>query len=197
MKIKNVEFEISATKPEHYPQNNIPEIVFLGRSNVGKSSFINAFTNKKKLAYTSSTPGKTQVINFFLINEKFYMVDVPGYGYARVSKKQREQFGKMIEKYLTVRDNLKLAVLLVDFKVGPTSDDILMYDFLDYYGIKTLVIATKKDKVKSSLQSKHKKEIFKKMPNLDEKNLVVYSKEINSTLAKVYEYFDDVLGYNE
>ncbi len=197
MKIKDVVFEISATKPEHYPETTKEEIVFLGRSNVGKSTFINSFTNKKKLAYTSSTPGKTQVINFFLINNAFYLVDVPGYGYARVSKKQRESFGKMIERYLTVRESLKMAVLLVDFKVGPTEDDILMYDYLDYHNIKTLIIATKKDKVKSSLQSKHKKNILKKLEGLDEKDLIIYSKEIPATLNPVFEYFDEVLENNE
>ncbi len=193
MKIKDVLFEISATKPEHYPEANKEEVVFLGRSNVGKSSFINCFTNKKKLAYTSSTPGKTQVINFFLINESFYLVDVPGYGYARVSKKQREAFGKMIERYLTVRENLKMAVLLVDFKVGPTQDDILMYDYLNYYNIKTLIVATKKDKVKSSLQAKHKKNILSKFEGLNKNDLIVYSKEIPSTMTDVYTYFEEVL----
>ncbi len=197
MKIKEVLFEISATKPEHYPHPQKEEVVFLGRSNVGKSSFINSFTNKKKLAYTSSTPGKTQVINFFLVNESFYLVDVPGYGYARVSKKQREAFGKMIEKYLTIRESLKMAVLLVDFKVGPTEDDIMMYEFLKYYNIQTLIVATKKDKVKNSLQAKHKKNILNKMQGLDEKDLMVYSKEIPTTLTPIYSYFEKVLDKYE
>ncbi len=197
MKIKDVVFEISATKPEHYPETNKEEIVFLGRSNVGKSTFINSFTNKKKLAYTSSTPGKTQVINFFLINDLFYLVDVPGYGYARVSKKQREAFGKMIERYLTVRETLKMAVLLVDFKVGPTEDDILMYNYLKYYDIQTLIVATKKDKVKSSLQSTHKKNIFNKLEGLNPKDLIISSKEIPSTMTPVYSYFEEVLSSYE
>lgn len=190
MKIKEVEFKVSAVKEEQYPVHDKKEIVLIGRSNVGKSTFINAFTNRKKLAYTSSTPGKTQVINFFLINKEFYLVDVPGYGYAKVSKKQREEFGKMIEKYLTVRENLSLVTLLIDFKVGPTKDDILMYDYLAYHNIPIVVLATKKDKVKKSLITKHTKKILENLKGLKEENLIVYSKEDKNTLTKIYEYYD-------
>ncbi|MFV0289011.1 MAG: ribosome biogenesis GTP-binding protein YihA/YsxC [Mycoplasmatales bacterium] len=196
MKINSVEFEISAVKKEQYPETTKKEIVLLGRSNVGKSTFINKFTNRNKLAYTSSTPGKTQVINFFVINEKFYLVDVPGYGYAKVSKKQREEFGQMIESYLQHRENLALATLLVDFKVGPTKDDILMYEYLSYYQIPTVVLATKKDKVKKSLITKHTKDIMNKLPKLQEQDLIIYSKEDHTTLNKVYEYYEQILTYD-
>ncbi len=193
MKIKSIYFKISATKPSQYPDDNKKEIVLLGRSNVGKSTLINSFSNRKKIAYTSSTPGKTQVINFFEVNEQFYLVDVPGYGYAKVSKKQREQFGKMIESYLTTRENLSLATLLVDFKVGPTEDDILMYDYLKYFNIKTVVLATKKDKVKKSLHNKHEQIIFSKLNGLSNKDLIIYTKEEKNTLNKLYDYYNNIL----
>ena len=154
MIIKKADYVIGGTKSQHFPTDNLPEFLFVGRSNVGKSSFINALCNKT-IARTSSNPGKTQVINFFLINEKFYFVDVPGYGYARVSKTKIEEFGKMIENYITNRTNLKAVFLLVDFKVGPTSDDLLMYEFLKFYNKKIYVICTKSDKVNMSNKVKN------------------------------------------
>lgn len=159
MKITNVEFITSAVKEEHFPENDLPEVMLCGRSNVGKSSFINSMINRKKMAYISSRPGKTQTINFFNINDKMMFVDVPGYGYAKVSRKQREEFGKMIEEYITTRNQLKLAVLLVDFRHNPTEDDILMYNFLKYYNIQTLVVGTKLDKVNKTARAKHEKNI--------------------------------------
>lgn len=187
----------SGVEKSHYPEHDLDEIVFLGRSNVGKSSFINAFVNHKKAAYVSSNPGKTQVLNFFKINDEFCFVDVPGYGYARVSKKKRQEFGAMIEEYLTQRINLKFAVLLVDFKVGVTSDDILMYDFLRFHHIETIVVATKKDKVKMSLHGKHKKNIITKMSGLNPDHLFVYSKEKIETLPPIYNYFTNKLGLED
>lgn len=192
-RVKNSEFITSAVDAGGYPESELPEVVLLGRSNVGKSTFINKFVNNNKLAYVSSTPGKTQVLNFFLLNKNFHLVDVPGYGYAKVSKKQREKFGEMIEAYLTKRDSLKFAVLLVDFKVGPTEDDILMYDFLRYYDIPILVIATKKDKVKKGLHHKHLSMIYQNLENLVEENLIVYSKDDRNTLDEIYKYFGDNL----
>lgn len=188
LKIKTVDFLISANKIENYPVHSFDEIVFLGRSNVGKSTFINSLVNNKKIAYVSSKPGKTQLLNFFLINQSFCLVDVPGYGYAKVSKKQREEFGHMIEEFLNTRDNIKLITLLVDFKVGPTEDDILMYEFLKYCNHNVLVVATKKDKVKNSAYIKHKNNILKKM-NLIDKDLFVYSKNDKKTLDVIYEYY--------
>lgn len=142
------EYIISATSKKQFPNvNNYPEFVFLGRSNVGKSSFINALTGRKNLARTSSKPGKTIAINFFEIDKKMYFVDVPGYGYAMRAQDTRMDFGKYIEDYLDKNSNLKMAFLLVDTKVGATSDDKLMFNYLKYLNIPTTIIATKCDKI--------------------------------------------------
>ncbi len=147
MIIKQSEFIKSAVTEEQYPLDDKFEIAFVGRSNVGKSSLINALTNRRKLAKTSSTPGRTRLINFFLINESFYLVDLPGYGYAKVSKKEREAWGKIIETYLRNRKQLKRVVLLVDSRHKPTEDDILMYEWIKYYQYDLVVVATKSDKL--------------------------------------------------
>ena len=156
MKIKNVELIISATRRSQYPADNKPEYLLIGRSNVGKSSFINTLINRKNYARTSSRPGKTQTINFYNINDEFYLVDAPGYGYAQVSKTKRKKFGLMIEDYIINRKNLKCVFLLVDFRHRPTNDDILMYNFLKYYKIPTVIVATKSDKVGITLQQKQR-----------------------------------------
>ena len=192
MLIKKADYIIGGTKFEHFPKDNKNELLFVGRSNVGKSSFINALCNKQ-IARTSSNPGKTQVINFFLINESFYLVDVPGYGYARVSKDKKQEFGKMIENYITNRTNLKAVFLLVDFKVGPTSDDLLMYDFLKYYNKKIYIIATKSDKVNMSNKIKTKKMILEKL-NIDESDLLITSSEKKQGLDKVLEIIDNLIN---
>ena len=127
MKIKSSEFIISAVKREQYPDDNLPEIAFVGRSNVGKSSIINSLTNRRGLAKVSQTPGKTRLINFFLLNKDFYLVDLPGYGYAKVSKKEKASWGATIERYLLNRGPLKKVVLLVDCRHKPTADDVQMY----------------------------------------------------------------------
>src|SRR5690554_429786 len=151
-------YVISAVRKDQFPNtNNYPEFVFLGRSNVGKSSIINALTNRKNLARTSSKPGKTIALNFYNIDEKFYFVDVPGYGYASRSFDIRESFGGYIEEYLYNNQNLKIAFLLVDTKVGPTKDDILMYDYLKYLNLNIKIIATKFDKVGTTKLLSHKK----------------------------------------
>ena len=156
MKIKNVELIISATRRSQYPTDKKPEYLLIGRSNVGKSSFINTLINRKNYARTSSRPGKTQTINFYNINDDFYLVDAPGYGYAQVSKTKRKKFGLMIEDYIINRKNLKCVFLLVDFRHRPTNDDILMYNFLKYYKIPTVIVATKSDKVGITLQQKQR-----------------------------------------
>ncbi|MFZ8102334.1 ribosome biogenesis GTP-binding protein YihA/YsxC, partial [Staphylococcus arlettae] len=142
-----IEILISAVKSEQYPETGLSEVALSGRSNVGKSSFINSMIGRKNMARTSQQPGKTQTLNFYNIDNQLVFVDVPGYGYAKVSKKQREAFGKMIEQYITERDSLKLVIQLVDLRHNPTEDDILMYNFLKYYELPTLVIATKEDKI--------------------------------------------------
>lgn len=177
MKVQKVEFITSAAQKTQYPDDNLPEILLSGRSNVGKSSFINSMLGRKNVAYTSSKPGKTQTLNFFKINEEFYFVDVPGYGYAKVSKQERLRFGEMIEEYLVYRKQLQLVVLLVDFRHTPSEDDILMYDYLKTYQIPVLVVGTKLDKVPKTKRLRHEKEI-KRALQLDSNDLFIpYSSE--------------------
>lgn len=147
MKIKSVELVVSAVRKSQYPTDNLPEFLMVGRSNVGKSSFINTIINRKNYARTSSNPGKTQTINFYLVNEEFYLVDAPGYGYARMSKKRKQKFGLMMEDYLTNRPQLKQVFMLVDFRHKPNDDDLLMYQFLKHYNIPVTIVATKVDKI--------------------------------------------------
>lgn len=153
MIIKTAELEAVAVDPKQYPEVNLPEIAFAGRSNVGKSSLINTLLGRKKLARTSSSPGKTQTINFYEINSSFRVVDLPGYGYARVSKTEREKWGVMIEKYLSTRKNLLKVVQLVDIRHAPSTQDKQMYEWLKYYQLDGIVVATKSDKIsKNELQ---------------------------------------------
>lgn len=147
MLVNNPKFEVSAVKPAQYPKNNFPEIVLVGKSNVGKSSFINTMINRKKLARTSSEPGKTRQINFYNIDEKFYFVDLPGYGYSKMSKKEQEQVGKFIEEYLFNRDQISLIIFLVDIRHSPTANDRLMYDYVIRSGLPCMIIANKSDKI--------------------------------------------------
>lgn len=159
MKIKQTEFVISAVRPDQYPVDGLPEIALAGRSNVGKSSLINRMMIRKNLARTSSQPGKTQQLNYYRVNERIYLVDFPGYGYARVSKKQREQFGVMIETYLRDREQLVLQLLVIDIRHEPSKDDVLMYEWLKHYEIPTCIVATKADKIPRSKWDKHLKVI--------------------------------------
>lgn len=158
MKIESVEFYKSVTRLEDLPKNGFPEIAFAGRSNVGKSSLLNEIMGKKGLARTSATPGKTREINFFIINSKFYFVDLPGYGYAKVSKSLKEEWAGLLESYLRLRQELKLVVLLVDSRHPTTELDLEMDDFLSFYGRRMAVVRTKIDKLNQSMMSKAKKE---------------------------------------
>ena len=160
MKINSVDLIVSAVRRSQYPEANLNEFMLLGRSNVGKSSFLNTLCNRKKTARISSTPGKTKNLNFYLINNDFYFVDVPGYGYAQVSKKEQKKFGLMIEEYLEKRSNLKRIYLLVDLRHKPTEDDMLMYKFLKYYNLPVTIVATKADKIAPSKKEKYKKIIL-------------------------------------
>ncbi|BDR68112.1 ribosome biogenesis GTP-binding protein YihA/YsxC [Clostridium tetani] len=157
MEIKQSEFITSAKVPSQYPEDNRIEVAFVGRSNVGKSSLINSLTNRRKLVKVSGKPGKTRLINFFLINNDFYFVDLPGYGYARVSKEEKKNWGKTIETYLTDREQLKKIILLVDSRHKPTNDDVLMCNWIKYYGYDISVVATKSDKLKRSELKKNEK----------------------------------------
>ncbi|MFD1705595.1 ribosome biogenesis GTP-binding protein YihA/YsxC [Siminovitchia sediminis] len=177
MKVNNAEMVISAVKPEQYPDDGLPEFALAGRSNVGKSSFINKMINRKSLARTSSKPGKTQTLNFYKIEESLFFVDVPGYGFAKVSKKEREAWGRMIETYLTTRKELRAVLLIVDLRHPPTEDDVMMYDFLKYYEIPCIVIATKADKIPKGKWAKHVK-ITKETLDLDPADeIVTFSSE--------------------
>lgn len=166
---------ISTTSRKQSPNvNNLSEFIFLGRSNVGKSSLINAITNRKMLARTSSKPGKTLTINYFLIDDKFYLCDAPGYGYASRSYGTRIDFGSAIEDYLNNNSNLKVVFLLVDTFVGPTKDDILMYEYLKHFDIKTVILATKSDKVGKTKVLQYKKTIYTKL-NCESNDIIMTS----------------------
>lgn len=175
MKIKSVILDQVAGFVSQFPNDNFEEIAFAGRSNVGKSSFINSFLDKKNLAKTSSKPGKTKTINFYKINDKFRLVDLPGYGYAKVSKTEKEKWNNLIHKYLYERENLKEVFLLVDIRHAPTKQDKEMYDWIIDSGFTGFVIATKYDKIPKTHLKKHIKEIMKTL-NIDDEGLIfVYS----------------------
>lgn len=157
MKVHHPEFVISAVGPDQYPDDGLPEIALVGRSNVGKSSFINRLIKRKNLARTSSQPGKTQTLNYYRIDNLFYFVDLPGYGYAKVSKSKRREWGEMIERYLLDREQLKLVILLVDLRHPPTNDDQMMAEWLQHYQLPVLVVATKADKIPKTKRLKHLK----------------------------------------
>lgn len=193
MNITKAAYIKGATAEEHYPDEGIPEMMVTGRSNVGKSSFINSFTNHKALAKTSGKPGKTQVLNFFNISDKLRIVDVPGYGYAKVSKSVIESFGRMIEEYMTVRQSLILGILLVDFRHEPSKEDLLMYELYQHYEIPTLVICTKKDKVNRSQHNKHESMIRKSLGMDQFAVLIPYSSETHDGRDEVHEIIDDLL----
>lgn len=172
MKVTKAEFVISAVKPEQYPKLHVPEIALAGRSNVGKSSLINKLINRKNLARTSQKPGKTQTLNFYFINEQFFFVDVPGYGYAKVSKAEREAWGTMIETYFLNREQLRGALLVIDIRHKPTNDDIAMYDWFNYYGIPVIIIATKADKISKGKREKQLKHI-RQILNTDKNDRII------------------------
>lgn len=179
IKIKNSDFVISAVKKEQYPITGLPEIAFVGRSNVGKSSIINALTNRKKLAKVSQTPGKTRLINFFIINgDEFYLVDLPGYGYAKVSKTEKASWGKTIETYLNGRQELKRVVLLVDSRHKPTADDIQMHEWIKFYGYDEVVIATKSDKLSNNELRKSEK-VIRETLNLEKEDELYFFSSLN------------------
>ncbi|MEY9975245.1 ribosome biogenesis GTP-binding protein YihA/YsxC [Lysinibacillus sp. RC79] len=177
MKVHNVEMVISAVRPDQYPEDGLPEFALAGRSNVGKSSFINRMIGRKALARISSKPGKTQTLNFYKIEEQLFFVDVPGYGYAKVSKTEREAWGKMIERYITGRNELKAVVQIVDLRHPPTADDRMMYDFLKHYNIPCIIIATKADKIPKGKWDKHKKVVKETLDMEKNDPLIVFSSE--------------------
>ncbi|TWT08360.1 YihA family ribosome biogenesis GTP-binding protein [Planococcus sp. CPCC 101016] len=177
MKVNNVELVISAVRPDQYPEDGLPEFALAGRSNVGKSSFINKMIGRKSMARISSKPGKTQTLNFYKIEEKLFYVDVPGYGYAKVSKSEREAWGKMIERYITDREPLRAVIQIVDLRHPPSKDDVAMYDFMKHFEIPCIIIATKADKIPKGKWDKHKK-IVRTTLDMDKSDpLIVFSSE--------------------
>ncbi len=175
MQINTVDLKNIAVRTSQYPVDNLPEFLLVGRSNVGKSSFINTIVNRKNYAHTSSKPGKTQTLNFYLLNNAFYFVDVPGYGYAITSKDRQQKFGLMIEEYIKNRSNLKKVFMLIDYRHKPTEDDILMYNFLKYYNLDVQIIATKYDKVTKSNRFKQDKLIKDTLKLTEEENFIPFS----------------------
>lgn len=190
MKLKinpnNVEFMISAMDVSQYPTEGKSEIALSGRSNVGKSSFINAVCGRKNIARTSSKPGKTVNLNFYNIDGQFNMVDVPGYGYAKQSKKDREKWGQLIESYLAEREELQAVVQLIDLRHKPTQDDILMYDFLKHLGIPVIVVCTKADKIAKSKVDKHLKIVRENLEIEPEDTIIDFSSVDKKNLPEVY-----------
>ncbi|WP_085991767.1 ribosome biogenesis GTP-binding protein YihA/YsxC [Oceanobacillus senegalensis] len=193
MKVTEAEIVISAVSKKQYPNDGLPEIALAGRSNVGKSSFINKLINRKNLARTSSKPGKTQTLNFYKINEAFYFVDVPGYGYAKVSKKEREKWGVMMEEYFELRETLKAVLLITDVRHEPTRDDIQMYDFLKYFELPVIVVATKLDKVPKSKRAKHIMRT-KETLNIDSEDILLpFSSETGEGKDEAWRYLRQFL----
>jgi GTP-binding protein len=186
MKVVSSDIIISAVRPAQYPETDLPEFALAGRSNVGKSSFINKMLNRKGLARISSKPGKTQTLNFYLINEILHFVDVPGYGYAKVSKSERAAWGKMIETYITSREQLKAVIQIVDLRHPPTEDDRMMYDFLKHYEIPCIIIATKADKIPKGKWQKYLK-VTKEGLDVDPNDpIVVFSSETGEGKDKAW-----------
>ena len=176
MKIRSTEMVVSAVNRNQYPTEGLPEIALVGRSNVGKSSTINTLLNRRNFARTSQTPGKTRTINFFLINNEFYFVDLPGYGYAKIAKSEKEKWGVIMERYLQDRNELCAIFLLVDIRHEPTNDDVMMYEWIKHFGYNCVVIATKADKISRGQYQKHISIIRKKLQlEKDEKVIPISS----------------------
>ena len=193
MNIKNPKFEISAVGPKQYPNNHLPEIVLVGKSNVGKSSFINTMINRKKLARTSSEPGKTRQINFYNMDDIFYFVDLPGYGYSKMSKKEQEQVGKFIEQYLFHRKEIALIIFLIDIRHSPTSNDRLMYNYIISSGLPCLILANKADKIAITKVDDTVKTLQKELNPIGDIPTLPFSSERKIYKDEVWNFIDDFL----
>lgn len=193
MDVHHAEITISAVSPAQYPSDRLPEIALAGRSNVGKSSFVNTLINRKSLARTSSKPGKTRTINFYKIENQFYFVDVPGYGYAKVSKKEREKWGSMMNTYFTEREELRMTILLVDFRHPPTDEDKQMLDFLLHFENPVMIVATKSDKVKRSRHQKHLQQIADGFGLDSTDTILPFSSETKEGKEEAWEIIEEVI----
>jgi GTP-binding protein len=190
---RKAEFMISAVKPQQYPEGTRPELAVSGRSNVGKSSLINKLVNRKGLAKVGKTPGKTQTINFFNINDEWYLVDLPGYGYAKVSQETRMQWGKMMQTYFRLRENLKGVIQLVDIRHQPTEEDRMMLEMLKVNNIPVLVVATKADKIARGQRPKYLKIIAESFKMSDWKTIIPFSSEDGTGLQELNQAMDDII----
>lgn len=194
MKIESADLKSMAVRISQYPEDTKPEFLLVGRSNVGKSSFINTVLNRKNIARTSATPGKTQTLNFYVVNDKFYLVDVPGYGYAAVDRDTQKKFGMMIEEYLKSREDLKRVFLLIDYRHKPTEDDLLMFNFMKYYDLDVTIVATKFDKVKQSDKAKNDKAIAETFKLGENDNVVLFSSVSKKGREEILNIIESSLG---
>lgn len=193
MKVNNVSLAAVAVKKEQYPADGRPEVAFVGKSNVGKSSLINTMLNRKALARTSQNPGKTRTINFYDVENEIYLVDLPGYGYARAAKTEIEKWGKMIENYLLKREELRAIMMLVDIRHEPGANDRMMYDWLKHYGYNIIIVATKSDKLKRSQLQKHTSMLRKAFELEQEDILIPFSSESKSGREELWTIIDDIV----
>ncbi|HHQ0405593.1 TPA: ribosome biogenesis GTP-binding protein YihA/YsxC [Listeria innocua] len=191
MDVNNVELVISAVRPEQYPETDLPEYALAGRSNVGKSSFINTIIRRKSMARISQKPGKTQTLNFYKIEEALFFVDVPGYGFAKVSKTEREKWGVMIETYITSREQLRGVIQIVDLRHKPTEDDRMMYEFLKYYDIPVIVVATKADKIPRSKWQKNAKIVRETLDFDPDDKFVLFSSETKMGKDEAWQFIKE------
>ena len=193
MQIKSVDLKSIAVRTSQYPEDKLPEFLLVGRSNVGKSSFINTLIERKNFAHTSSKPGKTTTLNFYLVNKEFYIVDVPGYGFALGGKDKQRKFGLMIEEYLKTRESMKKVFLLIDYRHKPTEDDILMYNFLKYYNIDVEVVATKYDKVNKSGRAKQDRVITETLKLPQDRPFIPFSTVTKKGKDDIYKIIDEIV----
>ena len=197
MEVNQVSLAAVGVKMEQYPKDGLPEVAFVGKSNVGKSTLINAMVRRKALARTSSSPGKTRTINFYEVEHKMYIVDVPGYGYAKAPKAEIEKWGKMIEEYLNKRETLRGIVMLVDIRHEPGENDRLMYDWLKHYGYDIIIAATKKDKIKRSQIQKQLSLIKNTLKLAPEDRLIAFSGETKDGVEELWEELEKLIGYEK
>jgi len=197
MLIKNPEFKISAVSPKQYPDDDLPQIVLVGKSNVGKSSFINTMVNRKKLARTSSEPGKTRQINFYNMDNKFYFVDLPGYGYSKMSKVEQEKVGSFIEQYLNTSKNIALIVFLIDIRHSPSENDRLMYRYIIDSERPCIIVTSKADKIAVTKVESYVKELQEQLNPLKDLTFIPFSAERRIYTEKAWEEIEKYLENKE
>ena len=193
MNVKNPKFEISAVSPKQYPKNDLPQIVLVGKSNVGKSSFINTMINRKSLARTSSEPGKTRQINFYNIDGTFYFVDLPGYGYSKMSKQEQDKVGSFIEQYLVKSKNIALVIFLIDIRHNPTENDRLMYDYIIRSGLPFIILANKADKIAPTKVEGTVKDLQKQINPIGDSKMLPFSAEKKIYTEDVWKIIDEYI----